>query len=295
LEGIAYKLMEKGFKASRALKLTYSLIAFLTVSAIVLPWLFLALYIPFNELVEHIDHSTRYFTLLVGIFNISLLLDIIIFDGLLRTKKPKVEEEWLYDVLEDVKRSINYEGKVKLEVADSEILTACSMPGEIVVTRGLINVLDRECVKAILAHELGHWKRGLNILAIQVLIMFTFFNAAILIEAVATPWKMNLTPTVLFAITLPISIIGAFSLRRLEEHFADEFSVKAMRSTTLIKALGELENATSKTKTMKISKPLIPLAPLLLLGAILMLLYQPSSEARKYVIEQCRKELERGS
>jgi len=99
----------------------------------------------------------------------------------------------------------------------------------------------------------------------------------------------------LFTTTLLISALGILSLKRLEEHLADEISVKATKSTTLVKALEKLEEQRVGIKGLTgVRKLLLSLlTPLLLLGAFLLLLPQPSVEAQKLVINHYHEELER--
>jgi Zn-dependent protease with chaperone function len=101
----------------------------------------------------------------------------------------------------------------------------------------------------------------------------------------------------LFTATLLISALGILSLERLEEHLADEISVKATKSTTLVKALEKLGKQKAETGDQRaygVRKLLLSLlTPLLFLGALLLLLSQPSIDAQKLVINHCHEELER--
>jgi len=74
LEGIAYKLVKRGVRASRALRLTYALLLPLTIFTTIIPWLYLVLTIPLEGLLEFFESSIPYFATLVFILNISKLL-----------------------------------------------------------------------------------------------------------------------------------------------------------------------------------------------------------------------------
>ncbi|TDA28897.1 MAG: hypothetical protein DSO00_05280 [Archaeoglobi archaeon] len=78
----------------------------------------------------------------------------------LRARDPLPSEAWLLDTLSELKARMGYKKKVELKVAEVEIPNAFAVGNifrrAIVVHRGLLGVLDRGEVKAVLAHELGH-------------------------------------------------------------------------------------------------------------------------------------------
>jgi len=74
-------------------------------------------------------------------------------------------------------------------VMDCELGTAAFTPSGIIVTRGLLNALDKSEVEAILAHEPGHAKRALNILTLEVLSTLALINLATLMGGPRIWWR----------------------------------------------------------------------------------------------------------
>jgi heat shock protein HtpX len=77
-----------------------------------------------------------------------------------RARKPGAEERWVVELFEEVKRSSGYTGEVELYIVDTPVPNAFAVGNvfkeAVVVHSGLLRVLDRDEVKAVLAHELGH-------------------------------------------------------------------------------------------------------------------------------------------
>lgn len=75
-------------------------------------------------------------------------------------------EEWLLDLLEEVKRASGYGGRVELRVAEVDEPNAFAISNAfkkvIVLHRGLARILSRDEIKAVIAHELGHIARNDN-------------------------------------------------------------------------------------------------------------------------------------
>ena len=80
--------------------------------------------------------------------------------GSVRARDPMPSEAWLLDTLSELKARMGYKKKVELKVAEVEVPNAFAVGNifrrVIVVHRGLLRVLDRGEVRAVLAHELGH-------------------------------------------------------------------------------------------------------------------------------------------
>jgi Zn-dependent protease with chaperone function len=288
--------MERGVRASKALRLTYTFLLSLTISSITIPWLYLALTTPLEELLELFKSSIPYFATLVFTLDISKLLAARLY-GALRFKGLRTVEvrEELYDIVEGLRRRIGCGGRISVKVVDCELEMASFTPSGIIVTKGLLNALDKSEVEAVLAHELGHAKRALDILALRVLGALALINLATLMREIVAFDERGLAVITLFTTTLPISALGVLSLERLEEHLADGISVEATKSTALVKALEKLEKQRPGIKRPKRVRKLLLslLTPLLFLGALLLLLPQPSIEAQKLVINYCHEELER--
>ena len=103
------------------------------------------------------------FALLLGLVLQYLLAPYLVL-GSARARDPKQSERWLLSELENLKKNVNYSKKVELKIADVDIPNAFAVGNAfkraIVVHTGLLNVLGREEVRAVLAHELGHIANG---------------------------------------------------------------------------------------------------------------------------------------
>jgi heat shock protein HtpX len=95
---------------------------------------------------------------------IVFILQYLLAPGLVlrsvRARDPLPSEAWLLDTLSELKARMGYKKKVELKVAEVEVPNAFAVGNilrrVIVVHRGLLRVLDRGEVRAVLAHELGH-------------------------------------------------------------------------------------------------------------------------------------------
>jgi heat shock protein HtpX len=77
-----------------------------------------------------------------------------------RARRPRAGEEWVVGLFEGVRRSSGYRREVELYIVDTDVPNAFAVGNvfkkAVVVHSGLLRVLDRGEVKAVLAHELGH-------------------------------------------------------------------------------------------------------------------------------------------
>ena len=77
-----------------------------------------------------------------------------------RARRPGAGEEWVVELFEEVRRSSGYRGEVELYIVDTPVPNAFAVGNvfkkAVVVHSGLLRVLDRDEVRAVLAHELGH-------------------------------------------------------------------------------------------------------------------------------------------
>jgi heat shock protein HtpX len=77
-----------------------------------------------------------------------------------KARRPGAGEEWVVELFEEVRRSSGYRGEVELYIVDTPVPNAFAVGNvfkkAVVVHSGLLRVLDRGEVKAVLAHELGH-------------------------------------------------------------------------------------------------------------------------------------------
>ena len=97
---------------------------------------------------------------LAVVFILQYLLAPGLVLGSVRARDPLPSEAWLLDILSELKARMGYRKKVELKVAEVEVPNAFAVGNifrrVIVVHRGLLRVLDRGEVRAVLAHELGH-------------------------------------------------------------------------------------------------------------------------------------------
>ena len=77
-----------------------------------------------------------------------------------KARRPGAGEEWVVELFEEVRRSSGYRGEVELYIVDTPVPNAFAVGNvfkkAVVVHSGLLRVLDRDEVRAVLAHELGH-------------------------------------------------------------------------------------------------------------------------------------------
>ena len=77
-----------------------------------------------------------------------------------KARRPGAGEEWVVELFEEVRRSSGYKGEVELYIVDTPVPNAFAVGNvfkkAVVVHSGLLRVLDRDEVRAVLAHELGH-------------------------------------------------------------------------------------------------------------------------------------------
>lgn len=77
-----------------------------------------------------------------------------------KARRPEAGEEWVVELFEEVRRSSGYKGEVELYIVDTPVPNAFAVGNvfkkAVVVHSGLLRVLDRDEVRAVLAHELGH-------------------------------------------------------------------------------------------------------------------------------------------
>jgi heat shock protein HtpX len=181
-----------------------------------------------------------------------------------KARKPGPDELWLQGLLEEVKQSSGYRGKVELLVADNDIPNAFAIGNAfkkvIVLHKGLINILDRDETRAVIAHELGHIARNDNAYAYATTLTpyLTYILGTIALVFGIGLIKSRDLRALLGGIMLSIigiavilvSIVanlGLLAFSRVREHLADISSVKTTGGTKLVDALKKIE-ATIKGK-----------------------------------------------
>jgi heat shock protein HtpX len=208
-----------------------------------------------------------------GIWSVALLLVLFLAQYLVaphvalwRAKARKLgpDELWLQGLLEEVKQSSGYRGKVELLIADNDIPNAFAIGNAfkkfIVLHKGLINILDRDEIKAVIAHELSHIARNDNAYAYATTLTpyLTYILGTIaLIFGIGLIKSRDLRAllggivlSVIGIAVILVSIVanlGLLAFSRVREHLADISSVKTTGGTKLVDALKKIE-ATIKGK-----------------------------------------------
>jgi len=149
---VAYWAISKGADPLRTVKVATILLGLLLLPGVIGLAVFLLTLLGFMQV--------QILLVLAAVF----ILQYLFAPGLVlrgvRARDPLPSEAWLLDTLSELKARMGYKKKVELKVAEVEIPNAFAVGNifrrVIVVHRGLLRVLDREEVKAVLAHELGH-------------------------------------------------------------------------------------------------------------------------------------------
>lgn len=204
------------------------------------------------------------------------------FVFILNTRKiePGSEYGWVLEAVQRVAQRIGYRKKFDVRVADVEVPNAFAVGNvlkrAIVVQRGLLQVLDRDEVEAVLAHELGHLARQDNtyLLTTSFTPMLTYVIGIALIIAgysivisvseaaryrrsdegsgFAALFGLGLMAagiaTTAMAIVVNLAVL-AFS--RIREHLADLYAVRATGNDAIARALEKIENVVAKYRTEK--------------------------------------------
>jgi len=281
---IIYLKISRGANPLRAVKVgTYILGALMVPGVIGIAVLFLSF---FGFMWKHI-----LIALLLGLILQYIFAPYLVLRSA-RARDPDQNEMWLLSELEDLKKSVNYSKKVELKVADIDIPNAFAVGNAfkrvIVVHRGLLNVLGRGEVRAVLAHELGHIANrdsayGIAISFIPYVVFtigITAMAAAQLIavggsfeengsdfmrgfmrglEAGARAYSDESGPSgmavvlcgfigVLLACLAGVGVVSALGFSRIREHLADLYSVRATGTTDVLEALRKIEATIFSTR-----------------------------------------------
>jgi heat shock protein HtpX len=181
-----------------------------------------------------------------------------------KARKPGPNEMWLQGLLEELKQSSGYMGKIELLIADNDIPNAFAIGNAfkkfIVLHKGLINILDRDETKAVIAHELGHIIHKDNayayattltpyltyILGTIVLIFGIGFIKSRDLRGLLGGIVLSIIGVAVILVSV-VANLGLLAFSRVREHLADVSSVKTTGSTKIVDALRKIE-ATIKEK-----------------------------------------------
>jgi heat shock protein HtpX len=226
----------------------------------------------------------------IAIVVLYLLIQYLIapFVFISNTRKIELGSEygWVLETAQRIAQRMGYGKKFDVRIADVETPNAFAIGNvlkrAIVVHRGSLQVLDRDEVEAVLAHELGHlvhrdnayllttsftpmitYLIGVSMIVVGHAIavsagqltrygrsddmgrgLVTLFGLGIMIAGIAT---------IVMATVVNLAVL-AFS--RIREHLADLYAVRATGSDTIAKALEKIEKVVSTYRTEE--KKLIP-------------------------------------
>lgn len=260
----------------RAVKLSSVILMITLLVLVVSPWLVLV-YVnksTIQTLITQFFEILQHFTVFIVLVSVVAALEWFV-SRVLHARMPNSEEKWLYYVIEEVKESTGIK-RLRVRVIDRSTPQAFLMLDDIVVTKGLLDILNKEEVKSIILHELGHRRLVLFRLVRGLLTFAVFFNMSVLVKELgetltqSIPWRSftftnpSIVDIMVFTVTTVLSIIVVLSLSRLEEHLADLYTVEVMRSDILASALSKLER--ERTHRVTFIKGIVK--PLFLLNGV---------------------------
>jgi heat shock protein HtpX len=153
---LTYLLIGRGFRASRVVGGAALLAALLAVPGLVA----VALLVLAVFGVAGVSSLAYLAVALLALFAVQYLAAPYLVLHASKARRPGVGERWVVELFEEVKKSSGYKGDVELYIVDAEVPNAFAVSNvfkkAVVVHSGLLAVLDRGEVKAVLAHELGH-------------------------------------------------------------------------------------------------------------------------------------------
>jgi heat shock protein HtpX len=153
---LVYWLIGRGYSASRVVRGATFLASLLAIPGL----LAVALLVLAVFRVTSISSLAYLAAVLLVLFVVQYLVAPYLVLYTSRARRPGAEEEWVVEVFEEVRRSSGYTGDVELYIVDTPVPNAFAVGNvfkkAVVVHSGLLRVLDRGEVKAVLAHELGH-------------------------------------------------------------------------------------------------------------------------------------------
>jgi len=185
------------------------------------------------------------------------------------------EYSWALDIAQKVAQRVGYSRRFEVRIADVEIPNAFAVGNvlkrAIVVHKGLLQVLNRDEVEAVLAHELGHLVHRDNayLLATSFTPMITYIigiamivaGYAIVVSAgeatryrrssqesgFAALFGLGLMATgIAAAVTAIVVNLAVLAFSRIREHLADLYAVRATGGYAIANALKKIERVVAK-------------------------------------------------
>ncbi len=199
-----------------------------------------------------------------------------IINAVYRTRPPSEREAWLEAVVSELARTAGLKSKPKVLIAEIDAPNAFAYGSPVkgnyvAVTRGLLNLMPKEEIKAVLGHEIGHLKHRdvAAILALSLIPVAIFYLGRTLL---AWGWLMGdgrERGGALYYVGLGAVLVAAGALfqflvthfNRLREYYADAFGATVVgeprylqralaRLTVAYKHDPELSSNINKTAAM---------------------------------------------
>ena len=164
-----------------------------------------------------------------------------IIKGVYKTRKPTVKESWLKNIIDKLSGSAELKNKPKLVIAEVNAPNAFAFGSPltgnyVAVTKGLLELMPKEEIEAVLGHELGHLKhRDVTvILALSLIPVAIFYLGRMLLMWGWLAGDNRRNEGVLYYIGLGIALVAigfifqflVTHFNRLREYYADAFSAK---------------------------------------------------------------------
>jgi heat shock protein HtpX len=274
---LVYWLISRGYSVSRVVRGATFLAALLAIPGLLAVALFaLAIFGPVSP-----TRLASLTAVLLALFAAQYLAAPYLVLYTSKARRPGVEEEWVVELFEEVRRSSGYKGDVELYIVDTPVPNAFAVGNvfkkAVVVHSGLLTELDRDEVKAVLAHELGHIANRDNAYMIAVSLtpffvyavglLSIFLGASIIMSAAggaqrvaghAEPQEQSqgaqsgalvalaigsaaIAVGLLLAAASYLANIGVLAFSRVREHLADMYSVRVTGGTEIVPALKKIE------------------------------------------------------
>lgn len=188
---------------------------------------------------------------LVAIFMIlQWLFSPILIKAVYRTRPPKMEEQWLVNSVADLSRRAGLKETPKVLIAEVSAPNAFAFGSPVsgnyvTVTKGLLNLLPKEEIEAVLGHELGHLKHRdvAALLAISLIPSAIYFIGRMLLTWgwLAGDSREKGGGALFYVAIGAILFVAGFIFQflvthfsRLREYFADAFSAKLTGNPRLL-------------------------------------------------------------
>ncbi|MEM3379491.1 MAG: zinc metalloprotease HtpX [Fervidicoccaceae archaeon] len=188
---------------------------------------------------------------LVAIFMVlQWLMSPILIKAIYHTRTPKSEEVWLVNSVADLSKKAGLKEAPRVLIAEVSAPNAFAFGAPlsgnyVAVTRGLLNLLPREEIEAVLGHELGHLKHRdvAALLAISLIPSAIFFLGRMLLTWgwLAGNGRERSNGPLLYVAIGAILFVAGFLFQflvthfsRLREYFADSFSAKLTGNPRLL-------------------------------------------------------------